>query len=74
MYTFIIFAVCTAADLEMGSSNACVCALGYYQTASGSDTEPPTCQACPDGSTTTATDSQAISDCGKNETIIIPID
>ena len=59
MYIFIIFAVCD---------------MGYYQTAAGSANAAPTCQACPAGSTTTGTNSQDISTCGKNAIIIIPID
>ena len=59
LYTFYIFAVCE---------------VGYYQTAPGSANAAPTCEACPVGSTTTATNSQDISTCGKNARIIIPID
>ena len=72
LYTFIIFAECNA-GLVMDGSNACVCAVGYYQTAPASGDNPPACSACPAGSTTTTVDSQGISDCGKNSTIIIPI-
>ena len=74
LYTFIIFADCNAdIGLEMDGSNACVCVVGYYQTALGDADNPPTCTACPAGSTTTTSNSQSISDCGKNSTIIIPI-
>ena len=59
LYIFIIFAVCD---------------VGYYQTASGSEGGPPTCTACPGGSTTPGTNSQSISTCGKNARITIPID
>ena len=48
-----------------------VCQVGYYQTST--DGQSLVCEACPAGSTTTATDSQGISDCGKNSRIIIPI-
>ena len=48
-----------------------VCGLGYYQTPTNDDSL--VCEACPAGSTTTQTDSQAISDCGKNAPNIIPI-
>ena len=58
----------------MDGSNVCVCAAGYYQTAEGDADNPPTCQACPAGSTTTALNSQGIIDCGKNARIIIKTD
>ena len=74
-YTFIIFAVCTDDSLEMDTTNGvCICAVGYYQTATGSTTAAPTCNICPVGITTTGTNSQDTSECGKNTRIIIPID
>ena len=72
LYTFIIFAECNA-GLVMDDSNACVCPVGYYQTAVGDADNPPGCSACRAGSTTTAPDSQDITDCGKNSRTIIPI-
>ena len=59
LYIFITFAVCE---------------VGYYETAAAGENTAPTCQACPAGSTTTATASSDISDCGKNANILIPID
>ena len=58
----------------MATNGVCVCAVGYYQTAPASG-DAPSCMLsiCPAGSTTTTADSQGISDCGKNSTIIIPI-
>ena len=44
----------------MTTNGACVCAVGYYQTAQASADNPPACSACPAGSTTTAPDSQGI--------------
>ena len=45
--------------------NFAVCEVGYYETAAAGENTAPTCQACPAGSTTTATPSSDISDCGK---------
>ena len=74
-YTFIIFVVCTDDSLEMDTTNGvCICTVGYYQTATGSETAAPTCNICPVGTTTTGTNSQDTSQCGKNTRIIIPID
>ena len=75
MYTFIIFAVCIDDSLEMDATNGgCICAVGYYQTTAVNTDHPPVCAACLPGSTTQTTNSQDISDCGKNARIFLPID
>ena len=75
MYTFIIFAVCIDDSLEMDATNGvCVCAVGYYQTTAANTDHSPVCTACLPGSTTQTTNSQDLSDCGKNARIFIPID
>ena len=75
LYTFIIFAACPDASLEMDTANVvCVCAVGYYQITEGTAEDTPVCTVCPSGSTTPTSNSQDINDCCKNARIITPID
>ena len=70
--TIYCLSVCTGVSLDWDTaSQACVCAIDYYQTADATQDNPPTCTACPTGSTTDGETNSAA--CGKHGKIVIPI-
>ena len=75
LHIFCILVSCSSTGLSTDTTTLeCVCALGYYQTVAATTTDPPQCQKCADGSTTSATDSQSQDACGKNGRIILSKD